>query len=341
MARDIVLVDPLPRRLGLILTPEFRRRLDALGEVIVSEDRPMPDETVDRLLPQTTILIGQTALPRERLDRAPRLKAVFNVETNFLPNIDYAACQARGIAVLAPTRAFAGPVAEAALAMAIDLARGITAADRAFRAGTEQYGLAGNADSFRFAGAPVGIIGFGDLGHALRALLVPFRNPVRVYDPWLPARAIEEQDCRPATLEDVLAESRVIFVLASVTTENAGFLSAAKLALIQPGAALLLMSRAAVADFPALLDAVRQGRFRAAVDVFPEEPVALDDPMRRIDGLLLSAHRTGGIREAFLDIGRMVVEDAELILHGLPPVLCRRADPATAARLRSKAVVAS
>lgn len=338
MAQDIVLVDPLPRRLDLILEPSFRRRLDALGAVIVSEDRPMSDEMVDRLLPRTAILIGQTALPRERLARAPRLKAVFNVETNFLPNIDYAECQARNIPVLAPTRAFAGPVAEAALAMAIDLARGITAADRAFRAGTEQYGLAGNVDSFRFAGAPVGIVGFGDLGRTLRALLVPFRNPVLVHDPWLPAQAIEEQDCRPATLEQVLAESRVIFVMASVTTENTGFLSAAKLALIRPGAVLLLMSRAAVADFPALLDAVRQGRFRAAVDVFPEEPVAPDDPLRRIEGLLLSAHRTGGIREAFLDIGRMVVEDAELILRGLPPVLCRRADPATASRLRSKAV---
>jgi len=104
----------------------------------------MPDDAVDRLLPEAAIIIGQTAMPRERLARAPRLKAIFNVETNFLPNVDYQACQERGVWVLSPSASFAQAVAESALAMAIDLARGITAADRAFRDGTEKYGLAGN-----------------------------------------------------------------------------------------------------------------------------------------------------------------------------------------------------
>jgi phosphoglycerate dehydrogenase-like enzyme len=112
--------------------------------------------------------------------------------------------------------------------------------------------------------------------------------------------------------------------------------------LLQPGVALLLMSRAAVVDFPALLERVRAGQIKAAVDVFPEEPVAADDPIRALgDGLLLSAHRTGGMVEAFHAIGRMTVADAELILQGLPPQLCRRADPALAARLRSKPVTLS
>ncbi len=45
--------------------------------------------------------------------------------------------------------------------------------------------------------------------------------------------------------------------------------------------------------------------------------------------------------EAFNAIGRMMVADAELILRGLPPQLCRRADPALAQRLRSKPVTLS
>src|SRR3546814_9408710 len=85
------------------------------------------------------------------------------------------------------------------------------------------------------------------------------------------------------------------------------------------------MSRAAVVDFPEFLRQVESGRLRAATDVFPEEPVAANDPVRRIGNLLLSAHRTGGIREAFYEIGRMTVADAELILQGLPPLSCRRA----------------
>jgi phosphoglycerate dehydrogenase-like enzyme len=277
-------------------------------------------------------------MSKERLDRAPNLKAIFNVETNLLPNIDYEHCQARGIWVLSPTSSFAPAVAESALAMAIDLVRGITAADRAFRAGGETYGLEANEGCFMFGGAPVGIIGFGDLGRTLRGLLTPFRNPVAVYDPWLPAEVIRAQDCTPATLDHLLSTSRIIFVFASVTTENQGFLGRRELDLIQPGSAFLLMSRAAVVDFPELIRQVETERLKAAIDVFPEEPVPAGHRVRKLQGAILSAHRTGGMPEALFQIGRMTVADAELILRGLPPVMCRRADPVLAKRLRSMPV---
>ncbi len=341
MSRNIILVDPWPRTLDLIMTPDVRRRLEQLGDVVVSEDRQMPAEQVEALLPDTVLIFGQTDMPKERLDRAPRLKAIINVESNFLPNIDYQACVERGIWVITPASAFASPVAEAALGMAIDLARGITMADRQFRAGIEDYGLAGNEETFRFAGAPVGLVGFGDLGRQLRELVRPFRNTVRVFDPWLPAEIIERLDCMPASLDEVLSESRIVFVFASVTSENEGFIGRREFALMKPGSAFLLMSRAAVVDFPAMLEAVRSGHIRAATDVFPDEPVAPNDPVRKVEGLLLSAHRTGGTRDAFYALGSMAVADAELIMKGLPPQLCRRADPATASRLRSKPVSVS
>lgn len=341
MSRNIILVDPLPRTLDLIMTGDVRRRLEQLGEVVVCEDRQMPAEQVEALLADTALIFGQTDMPKERLDRAPKLKAIINVESNFLPNIDYQACVERGIWVITPASAFASPVAEAALGMALDLARGLTTADRAFRAGTEQYGLAGNDGTFRFAGAPVGLVGFGDLGRQLRDLIRPFRNTVRVFDPWLPNEIVERHDCTPASLDEVFSESRVVFVFASVTSENEGFIGRREFALMQPGSAFLLMSRAAVVDFPAMLEAVRSGHIRAATDVFPEEPVAADDPVRKVEGLLLSAHRTGGTRDAFYALGSMAVADAELIMRGLPPQLCRRADPATASRLRSKPVSVS
>ena len=338
MADPIILVDPLPRTLALIMEPDVRARLERLGRLVVAEDGPMADDVIEANLPETVLIFGQTALPRERLDRAPRLKGVINVETNLLPNIDYQCCQERGIWVLTPASAFASAVAESALGMALDLARGITAADRAFRAGTERYGLDGNKATFRFAGAPVGIIGFGDLGRTLRALIRPFRNPVKVYDPWLPPELVAGHDCAPATLDEVLTSSRIIFVFAAVTSENAAMIGAREFARMMPGTAFLLMSRAAVVDFPAMLDAVRSGHVLAATDVFPEEPVPADDPVRRIEGLLLSAHRTGGTTDALFEIGRMAVADAELILRGLPPQMCRRADPSVASRLRSKPV---
>lgn len=298
MSETVILVDPLPRKLDLIMEAHVRQRLESLGRVVLSEASPMSDEMIEAHLPETTIIIGQTALSRERLGRAKNLKAVINVETNLLPNIDYQACQERGIWVLTPSSAFASSVAEAALGLALDLARGITEADRLFRAGIEQYGLEGNVNTFRFAGACVGIIGFGDLGRNLRELIRPFRNLVKVYDPWLPPDLIAKYDCLTAPLDEILSASQVIFMFASATSDNTAMIGAREFSLMKKGSAFLLMSRAALVDFPAMLAAVQSGHIRAATDVFPEEPVVPDDPVRKVNGLLLSAHRTGGTADA-------------------------------------------
>jgi phosphoglycerate dehydrogenase-like enzyme len=334
----VILVDPWPRTLAMICDPPTRARLEALGPLAIHEDGAMPDAMVDECLPSAVAVLGQTALPAERLERAPRLRAIVNVEGNFLPNVDYAAALDRGVHVLNASPAFALPVAEMALGMAIDLARDISATDRAMRKGREAYGLDSNADAFLLAGSPVGIVGFGDLGRALHRLLAPFGCPVKVHDPWLPELVVRRAGASPASLDEVLSTSRVIFVFASVTSENEGFLDRAALERISPGSALLIMSRAGVVDFDALVELVAAGRLRAGTDVFPDEPVAPDDPVREVDGMLLSPHRAGGMREAFLEIGRLAVTDLELVLRGLPPAVCKRAERETVGRMRSRPV---
>jgi phosphoglycerate dehydrogenase-like enzyme len=188
------------------------------------------------------------------------------------------------------------------------------------------------------AGAPVGLVGFGDLARALLKLLTPFGCRVRAYDPWLPDEFVSRNGAQPATLDELLHASRVVFAFAGVSTENQGFLGEAEFTLMEPGSAFILMSRAAVVDFPAMLRQAESGRLKIATDVFPDEPVAADDPLRRNEHVLLSAHRAGAMVEALHDIGRQTVADAEMILRGLPPVLCRRAQPETVARSRSKPI---
>ncbi len=336
--QPLILVDPQPRSLDLICEAPTRHKFESLGRIIAHEDGPMPDDMVEQYLPDATILVGQTRMDTERLKRAKKLKAIINVETNFTDNIDYEFCFAHGIHVLTPGSAFAEVVAESALGMAIDLARGITKADRDMRRGVEDYGLAGNAESYSLMGAAIGLIGFGDLSRAFMKLIAPFNCTTKVFDPWVPDYTIHKFNCNAATLDEVLSTSKFIFVFAGVTSENQGFLGRRELSLIQKDASFLLMSRAAVVDFPAFLDFVKAGKFRAATDVFPQEPVAKDDPLRAIPGLLLSAHRSGGMPSALFDIGAQMVADAELILKGLPPVVCRKALRETVARFRSKPV---
>lgn len=332
----LVLFDPHPRRREMLFDDALWGRLTSLARIVAHDgEGRMPDALVDANLGEASLVIGQTDLPAERLAKAGKLRAIINVEGNFLPNVDYAGCFARGIQVLAIAPAFALPVAEMALALALDLARGVTAADRAFREGRERFGLSGNDGTYLLTDSAIGLIGFGNLGRALLPLLQPFRPKVKVYDPWLPDGYLREFGMTPASLDEVLSTSQTVFVLAGVTADNQAMIGARELGLVPDGAAILLMSRAGVVDWQAFTEAAASGRIRAATDVFPAEPVAPDDPVRGNMNLLLSAHRAGGMRQVFRRIGEMVVDDAELILNGLPPVRLQAARPETVGRMRS------
>lgn len=336
MTKPLVIVDPYPRRRSMIFSDSQWTRLEAMAELATCDgDAPMEASRLEAALPDAVAVLGQTDLPAERLARAVNLRALINVEGNFLPNVDYPNCFRRGIEVLSIGPVFALPVAEMALGLALDLARGITPGDRALRERREAYGLAGNRDAFLLTGATIGLIGFGQLGRALIRLLAGFRAEVLVHDPWLPASAIREEGCRPAALDDLFACSRVVFVFASATQENQHFIGRRELNLMQPGAALVLASRAAVVDFPAVMEAAESGRLRVATDVFPQEPVPPEDPVRT-SRMLLSSHRAGGIPQAFLDIGERVLDDLDLILRGLPPVRLQPARPQTVGLMRSR-----
>lgn len=341
MSKPSVLIDPQPRTMEMIFDASTRQRLSDIADLTIFDSGRMPSAMLDSALPKAEILIGQSDLPRARLERATRLRAIFNVEGNFLPNIDYPYCFERGIRVLIASPAFAVSVAEMALAFALDLARGVSQADRAMRERRETYGLVSNQDFSLFTGCRVGIIGFGDLARAFRPLVRPFRCPVKVFDPWLPAREIRQQECIPASLDEVLSSSDAIFVFASVTSENQGFLGKREFDLITPGGIFVLMSRAGVVDFEALTAAAQSGHLRVATDVFPDEPLSKEHPIRNLPNVVLSAHRSGGMPEAFLEIGNMVVSDVELLLRGLPPTSCKVAQPETVSRFRGKPVTVS
>jgi phosphoglycerate dehydrogenase-like enzyme len=336
-----ILLVPAPRRVADIFDAADLARLRALGELVIVDDVPFTDAQFDAVAAHTEIVIGQIDLPRERLERMPRLRAVFNVEGNFLPNIDYAQAMARGVRVLNISPVFAEPVAEAALGMAIDLARGISRSDRHFRRGTEQYGLDANREAYSLFRQQIGLVGFGDLGRAIAPLLAPFGATLRAFDPWLPAEYIASFGIHAASLAEVLCLSKIVFVVAGVTSQNQGFLGAAEFAAMPQGASLILVSRAGVVDFEALLDAAESGHLRVATDVFPQEPLPADHRARRGENLLLSPHQAGAMDEALRQIGKRVVADAELIARGLPSVMCKQAQPETVALFRSKPVAKS
>lgn len=336
-AKPLVISAPHPRTIDLIFTASQRAILFDTYEILEVE----PDDV--NLLPTDVLsraryIIGQPPLSLNTLQNLSSLKCILNVESNLFDNMPYEYLFEKGIHVVTTGAVFAQPVAEMGLGMALCLARDIIDADLAFRNGNELWGGDGNAHARLISGSKVGIIGFGDLGRSMAQVLSGFRAEISVFDPWLPPSILEEQGVRPTSLDDVLCNSDYVFVVASVTSENKGFLNADAFAKMKQGAALILLSRADVVDFDDLMAAVSSGHILAASDVFPEEPLAPDHPVRKLKGFVRSAHRAGALDSAFKKMGDMVLEDMALMDKGLPPMRCKRAERETVSRMRSKPV---
>jgi phosphoglycerate dehydrogenase-like enzyme len=324
-----VILDPRFRRIENVFSPEDLARLHEMAEVVWGKDEPMPEEAVEACREEVVaILTGSWQYGA--VDRFPRLRAILELGGGFPSpaNLDYAACFAKGVRVLSCAPAFGPAVAEMALGLAIASARQIVETDRAFRlGGTENWSHHEFGGTFLLFDKPVGFIGFGGLARSLKALLAPFRCPIRVYDPWLTDAYLQTQGVTPAGLDELLATSRFLFVLAVPSASNRALLDREKLEQIPPDAVLLLMSRAHLVDFEALTELVAAGRFRAAIDVYPQEPLPPDHPIRKVSGVILSSHRAGAIGEAIRTIGRIVVRDLEAVLKGLPPQEMQSAQP--------------
>ncbi|PBB31871.1 hydroxyacid dehydrogenase [Mesorhizobium sp. M1A.F.Ca.IN.020.06.1.1] len=336
-ASPLVISAPEPRTLDLIFTPPQLALFRKKYRIVETTPEGVSELPTD-VLAEARYIVGQPPITPQTLERLKALRCIFNVETNLINNMPYETLFARGIHVVTTGLVFAEPVAELGLAMALNLARGIVDADLAFRQGEELWGGDGNQTARLLSGSDVGIIGFGDLGRALNRLLTGFRTRTRVFDPWLPPSVLVEHGVEPASLDKVLSESDFVFVVASVTSENQGFLGADAFAKMRQGAAFILLSRAGVVDFPALMGAVKSGHIVAASDVFPEEPLAKNHPVRSLSGFLRSAHRAGALDVAFKRMGDMVLEDMDLLDRGLPPMRSKRAERETVSRMRSKPV---
>ncbi len=327
-ARPTVIVDPHFRSMAEIFSAEDRARLDALATVVWGKDDPMPADAFDAAIGEAeAVICADWRYGEAALEKAKKLRAILTVSGGFPRKLDFEHCFANGIRVLSAAPAFARSVAEMALALALASSRDIVSSDRGFRSGNEQWLHAGNRDAFLLYGKPVGMIGYGGIAQALHPLLEPFGVNIRAYDPWLGEGYLESRGVTPASLETVLSESRVIFVLAAPSADNQALLSREKLGLIRSDAVLVLVSRAHVVDFDALTEFVNEGRFRAAIDVFPSEPMDADHPIRKANKAILSAHKAGGTIEGCLEIGRFVVDDLEAILAGLPPRRMQNAEP--------------
>lgn len=315
-----------------ILSPEDHARLAQIADLVWDRDEPPKPEQWRELLADVDVVAsGRAILSADDLANAPRLHTVIDLAGGPPRGIDYPAAFARGIRVLTCSPAFGREVAEMTLALALAGGRGIVREHEAMRQGNEIWRHQTDFD-FTLHGQTIGLVGFGAIAQALVRLLAPFRCRLLAYDPWLPDSMIADLGGIPAGIDTLMSDSRVVCVLAPRTTENRHLIDARRLAAMSVGALLLVVSRSHLVDLAALEAELRAGRIQAAIDVYEVEPLPADHSLRSAPNLILSSHRAGGISSAMQTIGRMLVEDMELISRGLPPRRMLQIQPETVAR---------
>ena len=335
--KPIIITDPFPRTMDILFS---RKNLKYLKNNfnLIKAPKINKNKFYKKYLPNADYIIGQPNLPNELIKQQTKLKAIFNVESNFMDNMDYDYCFKNNIHVLATSPVFAQPVAEMALGLTLSIARSIHIAHHDFIKGKEKYGGEISQNNFLLKNKKIGLIGFGDLAKSLVPLLYPFTNQIIAYDPWVPDLEIKKNNLKASTLENLISSSEIIYVLATITSTNQGMINAKILKNIKDNTTFVLMSRAAIMNFDDFYKFLKNRKVFAAIDVFPIEPFPKNHKIRKLKNVIFSPHRAGALDSAFKEMGDIVLEDLKLINKGLSPRLCKKAVKETVYYLRSKPV---
>jgi len=212
--------------------------------------------------------------------------------------VDVDACTEHGVLLTITPDGVREPMASGAMAFVLALAHRLLEKDQSVRNGVwERFAHVGPG----LDGRTLGLVGLGNLGHAIARLAAPFGLRIVAADPY-----VETADgAELVDLETLLREADFVVVVCPLTDETRHLVNAERLALMKRSAFLINIARGPIVDQAALAEALRERRLAgAALDVFEEEPLAPEDPLLRLDNVLLAPHAIGLTEEIFRGCGQ-------------------------------------
>jgi phosphoglycerate dehydrogenase-like enzyme len=268
-------------------------RLPAGSEITVF-DRHLGEEEAATLLAPFDVLCTireRMALPRRLLARLPRLKLVTIVGMT-LANLDMTAATDHGIVIVHsdPTRPAFARVANAApeLAWGLMLAtvRHIAQEAAHMRAGAWQSSM-----GVLLAGRTLGLLGLGRIGTRMTRYGHAFEMPIIAWSQNLTAENAAAVGVRRVEQDELFRGADVLSIHLQLSERTRGLVGARELGLMKSSAYLVNTSRGPIVHEAALVAALREGRIAGAgLDVFDQEPLPFDHPLRSLDNVTLTPH---------------------------------------------------
>jgi D-3-phosphoglycerate dehydrogenase len=293
-----------------------------------------PESWPELFLPADVILIsGRTRCPRPLLESAPRLRGVV-FPTIGTDSIDLADARDLGLAVGhgATPENFLG-MAEANVLLIAALMLNLFYKERLTRLNLPR------PEPLQFParlvwGKSIGFVGFGRISRATVDRLAGWGAKFLTTDPYLTRDSIPD-GVKFVDLPTLLAESDVVDIQVTLTRETRNLIGASEIARMKPTAYLINTSRGGVVDEQALYEALKASRIAgAALDVFGQEPLSPDHPLRGLDNVILTSHMVGHSAEANQSFIPAAIENVTRVLRGEPPLYLRNPDVLPAWRER-------
>lgn len=294
--------------------------IDRLAEVRVFHE-PLRGDVLHAALAQADAIVlmrDRTPLAAELIARLPKLRLVlFTGSRNTA--LDTIALAERGIPVChtewGPSK---DTTCELTWALILAGAKRLEAHFRLMRDG--DWRDSGPLSSM-LAGQRLGLIGLGEIGGRVAHIGSAFDMQVVAWSPHLTAERAAARGALAVSLDELLATSKVVSLHLVPSGDTCHLLNAGKLALMRDDALLVNTSRAALVDMAALAHALAEGRpAMAALDVFDEEPLPVEHPLRRAHNVVLTPHLGFVAQPVFERFAEGVVEGLGAWLRGQPLV---------------------
>ena len=271
------------------------------------------DGLARRLEPFDAILATRerTPFPAALIERLPNLKLLISTaERNRA--IDVAAAKARGITVCG-TPSSGAPTVDIAWGLILNLLRDIPAQQESLRAGRWQTSVGMAAE-----GLTLGVVGLGKLGARVASVGRALGMKVIAWSQNLTEEKAVAAGAELVTKQELFARADVVTLHLVLSDRSRGIVGAEELAHMKPRAIIVNTSRGPLIDQPALIAALKEGRVRAGLDVFDQEPLPKDHPPLGCPGTMLTPHLGYVSTQNYAAYFQGAVEAIEAYLAGSP-----------------------
>lgn len=270
------------------------------------------DELIRRASESHALLVrSRTRVERALIEACPQLRLVGRAGFG-TQNIDVDAATEHGVVVLHSPEGNAVTAAEYAIAMVLNLARHIPAADASLRAGRwdkRRY------RGIELRGKRLGVIGMGRVGSCVVERARALQMEVLVHDPAVDQSEITRAGASPVSWDDLLGLSDFITVHVNATRRTRGLLGEDAFLRMKDRVRIINCSAPGVVDEGALVRAIQTGKVAgAAVDVFADEPPA-GNPLLEMDQVIVTPHLLASTFEAQINVARSLADQVSAFFN--------------------------